>query len=130
MSETLFKVLALCIVASVLAVILKQKSSEYALLISVAVGAVIGIILLNNLFAPIRQISEYISKYGVKTEGFKVALKAVGIGYVTSFVSDSCKSCGQASMAATAELAGKCAIFLLSVPLMLSVLETAVGFIK
>ena len=130
MSETLFKILALCIVISVIAVILKQKSGEYALLLSVAVGVVIGIILLNNLFAPIRLISEYISKYGVKTQGFEVALKTVGIGYITSFVSDACKSCGQTSMAASAELAGKCAIFLLSVPLMISVLETAVGFIK
>ncbi len=130
MSDTLFKVLSLCLITAVLAVILKQKSSEYAFFLSVAAGVVIGLSLLKSLYEPIKQISQSLSEYGVESGGFKVALKAVGIGYITSFVSNACKDCGQASLALKAELAGKCAIFLLSVPLMISVLETAVGFIK
>lgn len=126
----LFKVLCLCLIASALAVILKQKNSEFAFLLSVATGVIIGAFLLNSLFTPIRQLGEYIEKYGGDPSAFKVAVKAVGIGYITSFVSDACKDCGQTTLALKAELAGKCAIFILSVPLILSVLETAVGFIK
>ena len=71
-----------------------------------------------------------LEEYGIKTEYFKVALKALGIGYITSFIADACRDSGQTSLAAKAELAGKTAIFLLSVPLIISVLETAIGFIK
>ena len=59
-----------------------------------------------------------------------VTLKAVGIAYITDFVADACRDAGLASVASKAELVGKSAIFLLSVPLIMSVLDTAIGFIK
>ena len=126
----LFKILGICLITAVFTVVLRQKSGEYAFLLTVAAGVTIGLLLLNSLFAPIRELSGYLAKQNVDLKGFKVALKAVGIGYITSFVSEACKDCGQNLLALKAELAGKCAIFLLSVPLMISVLETAVGFIK
>lgn len=125
-----FKILALCLTTAAFCVIIKQKNSEYALLLSIAAGVCITLLLLKNITAPIMAISERLDEYGVQGEYFKVALKAVGIGYVTSFIADACRDSGQTSLAAKAELAGKCAVFLLSVPLIISVLETAVGFIK
>ena len=126
----LFKILSICLITAVFTVILRQKNAEYSFFLTVAAGVIIGILLLNSLFEPIREISGYLSEQNVDLSGFKVALKAVGIGYITSFISEACKDCGQNSLALKAELAGKCAIFLLSVPLVISVLETAVGFIK
>lgn len=130
MSDTLFKILILCLTTAVFAVVLKPKNSEYAFLTTVAAGVMIGILLLKNISEPIKAIGESLSKYGIESDCFKVALKAVGIGYITSFIADACRDCGQSSLALKAELAGKCAIFLLSSPLLVSVLETAVGFIK
>ena len=130
MITELFKILALCLVAVVLCIILKQKNAEYALFITIAAGVVITVILLKNISAPIMAISEKLDQYGVEGEYFKIALKAVGIGYVTSFIADACRDSGQTSLAAKAELAGKCAIFLISVPLIISVLEAAVEFVK
>ncbi len=130
MSDTLFKILILCLTTAVFAIVIKPKSSEYAFLITVAAGIIIGILLLKNISEPIKAIGESFSKYGIESDCFKVALKAVGIGYITSFVADACRDCGQSSLALKAELAGKCAIFMLSAPLLVSVLNTAVGFIK
>ena len=130
MISDVFKILALCLTTAAFCVIIKQKNSEYALLLSIAAGVCITLLLLKNITAPIMAISERLDEYGVQGEYFKVALKAVGIGYVTSFIADACRDSGQTSLAAKAELAGKCAMFLLSVPLIISVLETAVGFIK
>ena len=61
---------------------------------------------------------------------FSVALKAIGIGYITGFIADACRDGGQASLAGKAELAGKCAVFILVLPLIASILETALGFLK
>ena len=130
MSNLFFKILILCLTTAVFAVVLKPKSSEYAFLITVATGVIIGVTLIKNIAEPIKAIGESFSKYGIESDCFKVALKAVGIGYITSFIADACRDCGQSSLALKAELAGKCAIFLLSAPLLISVLETAVGFIK
>ena len=110
--------------------ILKQKNGEYALLVSVAAGVTVTALLLKNVAAPIEVLKQKLDFYGIELEYFKVALKAVGIGYITTFIADACRDSGQTSLAAKAELAGKCAVFLISCPLIISVLETAIGFMK
>ncbi|MEE1277947.1 MAG: SpoIIIAC/SpoIIIAD family protein, partial [Acutalibacteraceae bacterium] len=59
----------------------------------------------------------------------KTALKALGICYITQFAADVCRDFGQTALASKAELAGKCAIFLLSLPLVTSIVEIAVNMI-
>lgn len=130
MTGDLLKILAVCLIAAILSLVLKPKSVEFALCVTLAAGIIIITAVLKSIAAPINEISEKLSDYGVETEYFKVALKAVGLAYITDFIADACRDSGQASMAAKAELAGKAAVFLLSVPLLMSVLETAVGFVK
>ena len=87
-------------------------------------------LILKNISAPLDLIKEKIDQSGIDSSYFKVAIKALGIGYITSFVAEACRDAGQNSLALKAELAGKCAIFILSVPLILSILETTLGFSK
>ena len=130
MSIDVLKILGLCLITAVFCIILRQKNSEYALLLSVAAGVCIGLLIIKNITAPIKVLRDQLEEYNIKTEYFKVALKSVGIGYITSFIADACRDSGQTSLAAKAEFAGKSAIFLLSVPLIISVFKTAIGFIK
>lgn len=130
MSGELIRILSLLLVSSVICIILKVRNAEYSLLVAVSAGVVVGIIILKNISPVLESFKLSISSYGIKTEYFKVALKSVGIGYITSFIADSCRDCGQSSLASKAEFAGKCAIFILSAPLMLSVLDIAIGFVK
>jgi stage III sporulation protein AD len=130
MSGELFKILAICLVAALLCIVLKPCNGEYAFGVSVIAGIVITYLLLKIISAPIETIRLKLQSFGVETQYFKVALKSVGIGYITNFIADACRDGGQVSMASKAEFAGKCAIFILCCPLMISVLETAVGFIK
>ena len=126
----IFKILAICIITAVLAVVLKQQKAEYALTVALAGGTIITLCILKGIIAPIEYINAKLLNNGINTEYFAVALKALGIGYVTGFIADICRDSGQASLAAKAELAGKCAIFIISVPLIAAVLETALSFLK
>lgn len=130
MSGELLKILAVCLISAALAIVIKPKAPEYALLVAVAAGIFISLIIINKIVPAINSFDELLRHYGIKTEYLTVAIKAVGISYLTSFIADSCRDCGQTSLASKAEFAGKCAIFLLSLPLLISVLETAVGFVK
>lgn len=130
MSELLFKLLGLLIVAAVLSLSLRAKSGEYSFLTALAAVCVCAVLLLSRLVAPFRELTEQFSSYGINTEYFKVALKAVGISYISTFIADCCRDCGHTSLASTAEFAGKTAIFLLTVPLIVSVCTTAVSFLK
>ena len=126
----LFKILMICLITAVLAVVLKQQRGEYAFLTVLAGGAAVLVTLLRYLAEPLGVLQNAMVRYGVDNSGFGVALKALGIGYVTDFIAATCRDNGQTSLAAKAELAGKCAILLVSLPLMLSVLELAVGLIQ
>lgn len=126
----IFKILAICIITAVLAVVLKQQKGEYALMVALAGGTVVILYILKGVLAPIEYINSKLVNSGVNTEYFAVAIKALGIGYVTGFIADVCRDSGQASLASKAELAGKCAIFIISLPLISAVLETALSFLK
>lgn len=126
----IFKILAICIITAVLAVVLKQQKGEYSLMVALAGGTVVILYILKGVSAPIEYINARLLNSGVNTEYFAVGLKALGIGYVTGFIADLCRDSGQASLASKAELAGKCAIFIISLPLISAVLETALSLLK
>lgn len=126
----IIKILSICLTAAILCLVLKQYKAEYALFISIFAGVFVLSIIVKNIFTPIHYIMEKIESLGVEIQYFKTALKALGIGYITNFISDSCRECGQLSLASKAELAGKVSIFIISIPLAISILETAIGFIK
>ena len=126
----IFKVLGICIITAVLALILKQQKGEYAFLISLAGGLAVMIDIISGIVPQAAAIGMRLSEYGVNTEYFKIAFKALGIGYITSFVADACRDSGQASLAGKAELAGKCAVFLISMPLISGILKTALSLLK
>lgn len=126
----IFKILAICLITAILAVVLKQQKSEYALMTVLGGGAVVTVYILKSIVGPIGYIKAQIENCGISADCFKVALKALGIGYITGFIADACRDSGQSSLASKAELAGKCAVFLLSVPLIASILQTAIGFLK
>ena len=130
MTELLIKALGICIVSASLSQIFKQKNGEYGVLISLGAGCVVAFFVFSAVAEPIKLIKDLMEDYGLNSQYFKVAVKVMGIGYITSFFADVCRDSGQASLAQKAELAGKCGIFILSVPLGVAVLETAVGFIK
>ena len=130
MSSEIFKVLGICLVAALLSIVLKSKSLEFSVVISVFAGFLAAVILIKSISEPISQFKSLIEEYNLNNQYFKVAVKALGIGYITSFIADTCRDSGQTSLAAKAELAGKVAIFTLSLPLLLSILNIATGLIK
>lgn len=128
--SALVKILGILIISGILSVTLKKESPEYSAGIGLAAGVVATLLIFGSIGNAITGLIEKIEEYGIKTEYFSVALKALGIGYITSFVADACRDCGQTSLATKAELAGKCAIFVVSLPLLMTVLDIAVGFLK
>ena len=128
MTEEFLKICAFILIILVLSVILRQRLAEYSIFISVAAGVIIMLTLFKNISDPINAIKYKLEQSGI-SENFKIALKALGIGYVSSFIADICRDSGENSLANKAIFAGKVAVFWLCVPLLIGLLETAIGFI-
>ena len=130
MMAEVWKIMAICVLGTAFSLVLRQKSAEYSFAVAVVTAVIVIAFVLKSIAEPINLIFEKLKDSGVKTEYFKIALKAVGVAYITDFIADVSRDAGQTSIASKAELAGKAVIFLLSVPVLMSVLEMALGFVK
>ena len=130
MTALFIKILSICLITAVLNSVLKPKSGEYAFLLTVISGVILLSMILNVVVSSVKSFSDKMVSLGVNSEYFKISLKALGIAYISDFFADSCRDMGQTSLASAAELAGKAAIFLLSIPLLNGLIEIASGFIK
>lgn len=127
MKMELTKILALCIVSAVAVIFLRQYRSEFAMLTALVSGVVIFFMLFSSVRQTLGGFYELFQDNAQISYCFKIALKALGISYLTCFAADMCRDFGQHSLAAKAELAGKFAIFLLAVPLLEYLLDMALG---
>jgi stage III sporulation protein AD len=109
---------------------LRQNRPEFSILLIIITAVISLLLILSALTEPLNTLSQKLSAHGVELSYFKVALKALGIGYVTSFCADICRDAGQTSLASLSEIAGKCGIFILSLPLVFNIIDLALGFIK
>lgn len=128
MTELFLKIAGIVLVAAVSSVLLRGYRPEFAFLTAVS-GCVVALLLILNAVLPfINYLKDIFDRGSIDTAYFSVVLKALAISYIASFAADTCRDFGQSALALKAELAGKCAIFALCVPLMKNVLETALGF--
>lgn len=121
--------LGICIISAVVITLLRQYKGEYAILISVVAGTVVFVSVIYGVTSSVRELRSIISRIGLDASYFSVALKSLGICVITGFISDICRDFGQTSLASRAELVGRCSIFIISIPLLVSLIETAYKFI-
>lgn len=129
MSSELIRVVAVVIIAAVLVTSLRTRLGEYSFVLALATIVVVLVSVLGNLFGAVSKLRDLFSQSGNVGVYFTVALKALGISYITSFAADLCRDFGLSSLAQIAEIAGKIAIFVLSLPLMTAVLQAALKFV-
>ncbi len=117
--------IALC--AAVISAMLRRYHQEYAILLTVAVGVVILVELLNSLVPSLQQIRTLLSSAGLTSDYAVILLKTLGICFLAQFAADSCRDAGENALAAKVELAGKLAIVALALPLFEKIAKTAAG---
>lgn len=122
MTEIL-KISALCLISAFLAVLLQGYKKEYSFILSVAAAVAVFYSVLSKLTGPVLDFLDIVKNSGTDTSYINICLKALGIGYITEFIADSCRDFGQSSVAAKAELLGKCAVLLLCIPVLKQILE-------
>ena len=125
----LFALLALCVVTAAVAIVLGQYKKEYAIAVTVAAGAMLITATASFVIRPITEIVDKLRNAGVNTEFFFVAIKALGLGYVTQFIADTCRDFGQTSLAAKAEFVGRAAMFVISLPLINSLFDAVTSLV-
>lgn len=125
----LTQIVAFAVVAAVLAVFLKESHPAMAMVLAGVAAAMLLLKILLAVYAPLQAFCQALLKCGVESSAVAYLLKTLGICYLTRFCCELCLDFGQSALAAKVELAGRAAVFLLSVPLVRQVLHTALSLI-
>jgi stage III sporulation protein AD len=117
----ILKLAALILLVVMLINGLPTFSREISILIMLS-SCIVVLLYIINMIVPaveyIREISENIS-----FEGTEIILKAIGIGFVTQFVSDMASDCSNKALANQMIFAGRVTILLLAMPVFLRIFE-------
>lgn len=112
------------IASALLAVLLGQIKGEYSIYIILAAGIFLFIFILsrmNTVISAVNQIKSYIH---FEDAYINILIKIVGISYLTQFSADLCRDCGYQSLANQLQIFGKISVLAVSMPVVLSLLET------
>ncbi len=117
------------LITLIIVLFLKNHHPEYAMLASAAAGVILLVTVILQIYRPIEALFEKLEGFGVDSALIVYLLKVFGVCYITKFASELCSDFGQTSLSAKVELAGRAAVFVLTLPLIESVLELAISFI-
>lgn len=126
----LLKVVGVAVITLVGATLIKPYRPEYSLLIAVSGGAVALIMTLSAMESYFSILKGIFADSGVPLTYFSVALKALGIGYLTEFASDTAADSGQTSLSSKITFAGRTAILILALPVIKDLLTLALRLVN
>ena len=124
----MIKVAVIGIVCVVIAVFFRKSHPEYAVYIGVAGCLLIfflGASKLEGIIATINKIQSYLT---INETYIKILLKMIGIAFIAEFAADICKDAGDSAIAGQIQLVGKLTILSISMPIIMSLLETIQNF--
>ena len=114
------RIIALGLVSTSLAVVLKKESPQFALLLTVVTGVLIFFMVCGYLEGMLRETAE---REGVGSGYFAVVLRVIGIAYLTQFGAQLCVDAGETAIGSKIELAGKILMMAAAMPVLTALLE-------
>ena len=129
MSGEVIKFIAVIVVSAVFITALRTRLAEQGFLLAVVVIVIVLLAVGGSLSGAVLKFKDLFGKVENANLYFLTALKVLGISYIVTFAADLCRDFGMSALAQTAEITGKIAIFVLSLPLVTDVLDTALKFV-
>ena len=127
---SVFKIVLMGLAAVLLALQLKQTKPEYGIYISIAVGVFVMAYAASQLTVITEGLQKIAAFISVDMQYLTILFKVIGIAYLCEFASNICKDSGYQSIAGHVELAGKLTILVMSMPIIMSLLDTVQGFLQ
>jgi stage III sporulation protein AD len=125
----IMKIVMVGIIASVLAVLLKEEKPEIAMVVSIVTGLVIFIFLITKLHSVMSVLKYFASKANIDVLYFSTILKVIAIAYITEFGAQICRDAGEGSIASKVELAGKVLIMVIAIPILAALMDIMIKII-
>ncbi|MFP4698409.1 MAG: stage III sporulation protein AD [Eubacteriales bacterium] len=118
------------IVSVLLALQFKSRNQEYGVYISLVAAIIIFYFAVDKLEVILTTISKIYEHLSISNIYINILLKIVGIAYIAEFGSQLCKDAGYSAIASQIEIVGKLSILVVSLPILLSIIDTVTMFLN
>lgn len=125
----MIQIVGLGLIATFLALVVKEQKPMFAFLLTVFVGVIIFLFLIDEIQQVIAMIDRLAKNANINTVYLQTILKIIGISYIAEFGAQIAKDAGQATIASKIELAGKILILVLAIPILTAIIELILSFI-
>ncbi|WP_176483831.1 MULTISPECIES: stage III sporulation protein AD [Bacillus] len=125
----IIQIVGLGLVATFLALIVKEQKPTFAFLLVVFVGCAIFLFLMDQVFEVISMLERLAINANVNMVYVETILKIIGIAYIAEFGAQITKDAGQGAIASKIELAGKILILAMAIPILTVIIETIIRLI-
>lgn len=119
----------LAVVAVIVALTLRPKNTEIALMLTVACAVLILLAVLSQAGQIIGTVNSIVAAAQINTGYIAILLKVVGICLLTEFAVNTCRDAGCQSLAGNVSLAGKLVVTVTALPLYTDILNTVIGLV-
>jgi stage III sporulation protein AD len=117
------------LVATFLALIVKEQKPNFAFLLVVFVGCTIFLFLVDQIYEIIHMLERIAVNAKVNMMYVETILKIIGIAYIAEFGAQITKDAGQGAVASKIELGGKILILAMAIPILTVIIETIISMI-
>lgn len=114
---------ALCVVAALLALVLRRGTPELGLMLTISVTVVVLLALADSMGEVLTFLTSLTEKSGVERSLFVPLYKTAGIAIVVNIGSCLCRDAGETALATVIETAGTLCALLAALPLLQAVLS-------
>ncbi|MBZ4652725.1 MAG: spoIIIAD [Peptococcaceae bacterium] len=125
----ILQIVGIGLIGAILAVFVKERNKEIALLISMATGLLIFLFAVSKVSAVVKVLEELASRANINMFYLTTVLKIIGIAYIAEFGAQVCKDAGEGSIATKIELAAKILVMVLALPIIVAILESVLRLI-
>lgn len=125
----IIQVAAVGLIAVLLALQFRSKNQEYGVYISLVTAIIIFFFAISKLEIILETINKIYNQTSINRIYFEILLKIVGIAYISEFASQLCKDAGYGAIATQVEIVGKLTILIVSLPILLSLIDTVNTFL-
>jgi len=122
----IMNIVAVGIISTVLAIIVKKQSPELGMLVSISGGILVFFMLLPDMIIVLNVLNDLSNNISTDLEHIPIIFKILGIAYIAEFATQICKDAGEGAIASKIELGGKVIIMVISAPIIVSFLNLIV----
>ncbi|MCT8138693.1 MAG: stage III sporulation protein AD [Anaerobacillus sp.] len=125
----IIQIVGLGLITTFLALVVKEQKPIFAFLLTVFVGVLIFIFLIDQIYMIVTMLQKIAVNANINMVYVQTILKIIGIAYIAEFGAQIAKDAGQGAIASKIELAGKVFILVMAIPIITAIIETVIGLL-